>query len=205
VGHLAVGAELDAEAAFGGEGEAVVGGFAVDDELRAFGGGVGEEGAGGVALFADDVEEGDALAGGDELFGGGDLGGDDSLGVAGAAAVEEVGVFAAGAEEGWDGVHVRGEDEVGGDAGERGVDVEALAGAGGGVLGEVGLGDGLALDDVTLGGEVGGEELAGRGLVVGGGLEVDKLLRELRWDRWASGVRITDVRLGTGSDDRLGG
>ncbi len=72
-----------------------------------------------------------------------------------------------------------GEDEVGGDAGERGVDVEAGAGAGGGVRGEVGLGDGLALDDVALGGEVGGEELACGGLVVGGGLEVDELLGEL--------------------------
>ncbi len=64
VGHLAVGAELDAETAFGGEGEAVVGGLAVDDEARAVGGCVGDEGAGGVALFADDVEQSDALAGG---------------------------------------------------------------------------------------------------------------------------------------------
>ncbi len=79
VGHLAVRAELDAQTTFRGEGEAVVRGLSVDDEARAFGGGVGEQGASGVALFAYDVKQGDALAGGDEFFGGGNLGGDDAL------------------------------------------------------------------------------------------------------------------------------
>ena len=141
-----------------------------------FGRFVGDEGSGRVTLFAYDIEKGDALAGGAKFFGGSDLGGDDSLGVAGAAAVEEVGVFAAGAEEGRNGVHVGGEDEVGRDAGERGVDVEAGAGAGSGIPGGVGLGDGLALDVVAQAGEIAGKELACRGLVIGGGFEVDELL-----------------------------
>ncbi len=60
------------------------------------------------------------------MLGGGDLGGDDALGVAGAAAIEELVVFVVG-NVGRDGVHVGGEDDVGGDAGHGGVDVEALA------------------------------------------------------------------------------
>ena len=37
VGHLAGGFEDRAESAFGGEGEAIVSGFAVDEEAAAFG------------------------------------------------------------------------------------------------------------------------------------------------------------------------
>jgi hypothetical protein len=73
---------------------------------------VGDLGTGGVALLADDEEQADLDLRRAKFFGGGDLGGDDALGVAGAAAVEEVGVLAAGAEEGRDGVHVGGEDDV---------------------------------------------------------------------------------------------
>ena len=37
----------------------------------------------------------------------------------------------------------------------------------------------MALDDVALGGEIGGKKLACGGLVIGGGFEVDELLGEL--------------------------
>ena len=79
VGHAAFGAEFDAEGALGGEGEAVVGGFAVDEKLRAFGRFVGDDGSGGVALFADEEEQADLDAGFAEAIGCGDLCGDDAL------------------------------------------------------------------------------------------------------------------------------
>ncbi len=125
VGHAALGADFDAECAFGGDGEAVVGGLAVDEEARAAWALVGDDGAGGVALLADDEEQADLDAGVAQAISGGDLRGDDALGVAGAAAVEVLVVFAA-AEEGRHGVHVGGENDIGRDAGKRGVDVEAL-------------------------------------------------------------------------------
>ena len=145
-------------------------------------------GSGGVALFADDEEEADLDAGFAQAVCRGYLGGDDSFGVAGAAAVEVEVVFGT-AEVGRNGVHVGGEDDVGRDAGYRGVDVEALVatGAGGGV---VGLLDGHALDGVLLRGEVLVQERAGEALVVGGGLDVYKLPGECNGvDRHAHRIR----------------
>ncbi len=81
VGHLARRPEDGAEGAFGGEGEAVISGFAVDEEAAALGGEVGDFGAGGVALFAGNEEEADLKALRAESFGGGYLGGYDSFGV----------------------------------------------------------------------------------------------------------------------------
>jgi hypothetical protein len=179
VGGTAVGVELDAESAFAGEGESVVGGFSVDEEARAAGILVGDGGSGGVTFFSDDEEEGDLEVGVAEFFCGGNLGGDDALGVAGAAAIEEVGVFAAGAKEGWDGVHVGGEDDVWGDAGESGEDVEAWAAASAGGAGEIGLGDGLAFYIPAQGLKVMRQELACGCFVVGGRFDVDKLAGEL--------------------------
>ena len=125
------------------------------------------------ALLAYDEEEANLDAGFAEAVGGGYLGGDDAFGVAGAAAVEVEVVFS-GTEKWRHGVHVGGEDDVGRDAGECGVDVEALVfgvtGTGGG---GVGLLDGHALDGVLLRGEELVQERAGQPLVVGGGLDFD--------------------------------
>jgi len=52
VGHFPGGFEYGAQSAFGGEGEAVVSGLAVDEKAAALGCEIGGFGAGGVALFA---------------------------------------------------------------------------------------------------------------------------------------------------------
>ncbi len=97
----------------------VVGWLAVDEELRSLGVKIGGGGSGGVSLFADDKKQADFNVGFAELVCCGDLRGDDALGVAGAAAIKIQVVFGA-AEEGRDGVHVGGKDDIGGDARERG-------------------------------------------------------------------------------------
>jgi hypothetical protein len=83
-------------APFGGEGEAVVGGLAVDEEARAARVAVGDLRTGGVALLADDEEQAHLHARVAQALGRGDLRGDDAFGVAGAAAVEELVVLGAG-------------------------------------------------------------------------------------------------------------
>jgi hypothetical protein len=80
VSHAALGAEFDAKCAFGGEGETIVRGLAVDKELRSFGGQVGNGGTGGVALLPDEEEQSDFDAGLAELVCSSDLRGDDALG-----------------------------------------------------------------------------------------------------------------------------
>ena len=79
---------------------------------------------------------------------------------------------------------MRGEDDVGRDAGQEGVDVEAITGASAGGAGGVGLRDGLAFDAPAERGEIGGEKLACGGLVVGGRFDVDELLGELDGIDW---------------------
>ena len=160
VGHAAFGAEFDAEGALGGEGEAVVGGLAVDEELRSFGRLVGDDGSGGVAFLADEKEQTDLDACLAESVCGRYLRGDDALCVAGAAAVEELVVFAR-AEERRHGVHVGRKHDIRGDAGERGVDVEALAAARPRSAGAVRLFDWHALDGVALRGQIFVEKNAG--------------------------------------------
>lgn len=176
VGHLAGAFEGGAEGAFGGEGEAIVSRFAVDEEAAAFGGEIGDLGAGGVALFAGDEEEADGQARGAEGLSGGYLGGDDALGIADAAAVEELGVFAKG-DVGGDGVHVGGEDKVWGLARDAGVDVPAGAGVGGFMR----LLDGSFFNGPAAVGEEGGEEIADCAFVVGGGLDFAELAGEADW------------------------
>ena len=111
MGHRSLCGEDGAQRAFRCQGEAIVGGFAVDEEAAAFGRIVGDLGSGGVALFAGDKEQAHGIPSARKRFGGGDLGGDDPLGVADAAAVEEVGVFAEG-EEGRNGIHMGGKNQV---------------------------------------------------------------------------------------------
>jgi hypothetical protein len=94
VGHASGGGEGVAESAFGSESDSVGGGFAVDEEAGASRGLCGGEGAGAIAFFADDEEEGevpDALI--EEGFGGLDHGGDDAFDVASAAAPDVVVIF----------------------------------------------------------------------------------------------------------------
>ena len=96
VAHLAGGAEGRSQSAFGRQRETIVGRFAVDEKAAALGIFVGEPRPGGVALLADDEEQADLSALVAQAHGGGDLRGDDALGVATAAAVDELVVFAAG-------------------------------------------------------------------------------------------------------------
>jgi hypothetical protein len=65
------------------------------------------------------------------------------------------------------------------DAGERGVDVEALAGACSGGAGTVRLHDRHALDRVALGAQIFVQKDAGWTLVVGGGFNIDELSGEV--------------------------
>jgi hypothetical protein len=107
-------------------------------------------------------------------FGGGNLGGHDALGVAHAAPVEEVVVFAQ-RDEGRDGVHVGGKDDVGGRAQGTGVDVPSRAG--GGAVG--GRRDGRLLHFPSAAGEKSSEEFADFAFVVGVRLDGDQIAGEL--------------------------
>src|ERR1700730_3866018 len=91
----------------------VFGGFTVDEETRASGRSGGGDGTDAAALFTNNKEEREiARATGEKRFGGQDHRGNDALGIAGAAAVDVWGVFARG-EKRRDGVHVRGEGDIG--------------------------------------------------------------------------------------------
>lgn len=190
--HAAIGVKFNAKSAFGGKGEAVIGGFAVDEKAGAFGVEVGYGGTGRVALFADDEKEADLDVGVAEAVGGGDLGGDDPFGIAGSAAVKELIVFAE-AEEGRDGVHMGGENYIGCDAGECGVDVEAVVGqvAGARSGGVIRLLDQGALYGILLGFEILMEKRASMAFVEGSRFDIDEAACEV-YGVDGHGVRIPE-------------
>jgi len=94
--HFAGGPERCAEGPLGGQRQAVVGRFTVNEETAALGREVGNAGAGRIALLTAHNQNANAETGCAQSFGGGYLGGDDALGVGNSAAVEEVGVFTEG-------------------------------------------------------------------------------------------------------------
>ena len=85
--HVSVGGDLHAQRALGGQGDAVVSGFSVDQESRAARVLVRDRSAQRVALLADNKEQSDGFSAPAEPFAGNNLGGDDSLGVTGTAPV----------------------------------------------------------------------------------------------------------------------
>jgi hypothetical protein len=103
---------LHAQRALGGEGYAVVGGFSIDQESRAARVLVGHGSAQRVALLTYDEEHAGRASVGAEPFARSNLRRNDSLGVAGAAPVNIVCVFAA-RQEGRDRVKVSREDQRG--------------------------------------------------------------------------------------------
>ena len=109
VRHAAGGDDLVAQRALGAERELVLGGLAVDEEVRAarrLGGGVG---AGAVALLADDEQQAEvAHARASSASAALIMDGDDALGVAGAASPDVLVVLARG-EERRHGIDVSGE------------------------------------------------------------------------------------------------
>ena len=111
VGHAAAGADLGAQRALGGEGDAIIGRLSVDEEAASARAEVGDFRAGGVPLLADDEEQGNLHTLIAQALGRGNLRGDDALGVAGAASVDVVFVFAGG-DERRNGIGVCGEDHV---------------------------------------------------------------------------------------------
>ena len=185
VGHLAGALERHAQSALGGQGQAIAGGLAVDEEAAAFGRKVGRYGAGGVALLAANKQQSNPKSHGTKCFGGRNLGGEDALGVADAAAVHKLRILAE-RNVGRNGVHVRGKDQIGSLAGHACVDVPARAA--GGALGRL-LYGGL-LDFPAAAGEETDEKVAYRALVVGGGFDFAQLAGKTYGVDRISGQRI---------------
>lgn len=183
-----------AEHLWRGKGQAIVGGLAIDEELRAAWILIRYDGACRVALFADDEEKTDVYAGIAQTVGSSDLSSDDAFGVTGAASVEELVVFAA-AEVGRYGVHVRGENNIWRDAWHGCVDVEALSVTCSGSECVIGLRHGHALDVVALARKVLVQEGSRLPLVICGGLDIDELPGELNW----IDGHVVRIRQGIGS------
>src|SRR5260370_42431370 len=98
VRQLPLGRHLDAQPALGGDGDLVVRGFAVDEELTASTVQlvrlcVGQESAHAVALFTHHEQQSDGKVFCAQALGGANLRSDDALGVAGAASVDVVLIF----------------------------------------------------------------------------------------------------------------
>ena len=126
---MPVALERRAQGAFGGQGKAVVGGLAVDEEAAALGGEVGHlapaESRSSPLTNSSPTRNPAAR----RASAAATCAAMNALGVGHAAAIEELGVLAEG-NEGRNGVHVRGEDQVGRLAGGAGVDIPARAGGG---------------------------------------------------------------------------
>ena len=127
MGHLACGLEDCAQGALGGQGEAVVSGFAVDKEAAALGRIVGGFSAGRVALLAADKQQPNPKSCRAQRLGGCYLSGENALGVADAATIKEFSVFCEG-DVRRHGVQVRGKDQIGRLSGNARIDVPARAG-----------------------------------------------------------------------------
>ena len=170
MGHLAGAFENRAQGPFGGQRNAIVGGFAVDEEAAALGREVGGLRAGRVALLAAHKQQPDPESRRAQRLGGGNLGGQNALGVANAAAVKKILVLAEG-NVGRHSVHVRGKNQIGSFTFCAGVDVPARAAAG--VLAR--LLDGALFDLPAARAEKIGEKIAHRAFVVGCGLNFAQL------------------------------
>ncbi len=110
--HLSGCANHHAQRALGGQCEAVVRGFAIDEKAAAFRRQVGNLRASGIALLTRDEEQSDLRARIAQTLHCADLRGDDALGVAGASAVDVVGVLGA-CDEGRHRIEVSRKDDVG--------------------------------------------------------------------------------------------
>ena len=126
VRHLAGGLEDGTQGAFGGQGKAIVGGFAIDEKAAAFGIEVGGLGTCRVALFAAHKQQSNSKSLCAQGFCRCDLAGDNALRIRDSAAVHKVLILAEG-DIGRDSVHVGGEDQIGRLPGHARVDVPARA------------------------------------------------------------------------------
>ena len=163
-----------AQCAFGGQGQAVVGGLAVDEEAAALGLRLATLAPAESRSSPLHKQQPNPESRRPQRLGGGHLRGDDALGVADAAAIQKLVVLAEW-DVGRNGVHVRGKHQIGRLARRARIDVPASSGVGA----LRGCGTGVFSTSHPRCGEKIRQKIAHRALMVGSGLDLAQLAGQL--------------------------